>query len=297
MKFIFLFIDGLGIGVKDPDLNPCCFDETEIFRNFTTDSSAEKPFNGLAFGLDATMGLGGLPQSATGQTALLTGFNSAKLVGSHLSGFPNETLRRLLLEHSLLLQLKNLNLSPAFLNAFRPLFFELEDHVKMRLSATTVANLAAGLPFHTLEDVIEGRSIYQDFTNFDLLEKGFEMPVYTPEEAAEIAAGALDRFDFILYEYFKTDKAGHKQDMSVAREEIEKLGRFVYHLLSLLDLGETTVLLTSDHGNIEDLSTRSHTRNPAMTILWGKDRKAHRGQLNAITDVTPIVLRFFEHRR
>ena len=64
------------------------------------------------------------------------------------------------------------------MNAFRPIFFEFTEEAKLRLSATTVANLAAGLPFFTLEDIVEGRAIYQDFTNFDLLEKGYEMPVY-----------------------------------------------------------------------------------------------------------------------
>ena len=294
MKVVFLFVDGLGIGKRDPVLNPCCFDETGIFQNFQNEDRKLAPLDGIVLGLDATMGVEGLPQSASGQTALLTGVNTAQLIGRHLSGFPNQPLREALLNHSLLLRLKNLRKLPAFLNAFRPLFFELsEDQIK-RLSATTVANYAAGLPFFTLQDIIDGRSIYQDFTNFDLLEKGFEMPIYSPEEAAQILANATQRFDFVLYEYFKTDKAAHKQDMELAAEEMQKLGWFVQHFLSQIDLNDITVILTSDHGNIEDLSTKSHTRNLAMTVVWGKRGAETAERMKSITDVTPAIVGLFE---
>ncbi len=290
MKVVFLFIDGLGIGKQDKETNPCCFDETGIFQIFQNSLPNFLPFDGISLELDATMGISGLPQSATGQTALLTGINSSQLLGRHLSGFPNKTLREALLKQSLLLKLKKKKKKPAFLNAFRPLFFELEENEILRLSATTIANHAANLPFFTLEDVIQKRAIYQDFTNYDLIERGFEIPVYTPEEAAEIVAGATNQYDFILYEYFKSDKAGHNQDMPLAIEEIQKLGRFVFYFLNRIDLTETTVILTSDHGNLEDLSTKSHTRNPAMTIIWGVNKNQIAGKLKSITDVTPTIV-------
>ena len=290
MKVVFLFVDGLGIGRQDKETNPCCFDETGIFQIFQNSRPNFLPFDGISLELDATMGISGLPQSATGQTALLTGINSAQLLGRHLSGFPNKTLREALLKQSLLLKLKKKRKKPAFLNAFRPLFFELEENEILRLSATTIANHAANLPFFTLEDIIQKRAIYQDFTNYDLIEKGFEMPVYTPEEAAEIVAEATNRYDFILYEYFKSDKAGHNQDMPLAIAEIQKLGRFVFDFFNRIDLTETIVILTSDHGNIEDLSTKSHTRNPAMTITWGANKNQIAGKLKSITDLTPAIV-------
>lgn len=296
MKAIFFFIDGLGIGKRDNDTNPCCFDESGIFQIFQNEIPSQIPYDGIPMGLDATMGIKGLPQSATGQTALLTGINSAQLLGRHLSGFPNQSLREALLKHSLLLKLKRRKKRSAFLNAFRPLFFELEEKEILRLSATTIANHAAKLPFFTLEDVIQKRSIYQDFTNFDLIERGIEMPVYTPEEAAEIVVEATNQYDFILYEYFKSDKVGHKQDMSLAVDEIHKLGRFVSHFLQLIDLSEITVILTSDHGNIEDLSTKSHSLNPAMTFTWGKHKKQIAEKLKSITDITPAIVSMFSEK-
>jgi len=40
-------------------------------------------------------------------------------------------------------------------------------------------------------------------------------------------------------------------------------------VLEEADLGQTHVLVCSDHGNLEDLSVRTHTRNPVPTLIWG----------------------------
>ena len=290
MKVVLLFIDGLGIGKKDSEINPCTRDETGIFQVFKDNPNIALPFSGISRGLDANLGIKGLPQSATGQTALLTGLNASQQIGYHLSGFPNKTLRESLLSHSVLLKAVQLGKKAAFINAFRPLFFDLPEQVILRLSATTIANYAAKLPFFRLEDIVEKRSIYQDFTNISLLERGFEVPLFTPEEAADILAVSVESYDFLLYEYFLTDKAGHSREMEIAQEEIFKLGRFVNRFLESIDLQSTLVILTSDHGNIEDLSTKSHTRNPAMTLLWGSNKPSLVDNLNSIVQVTPNIL-------
>ena len=295
MKFVLLFVDGLGIGKNDPENNPCTRDETGILKVFENEKSKNIPFDGVSIGLDATLGVSGLPQSATGQTALLTGVNASELLGYHLSGFPNKVLREILLKHSILLQAIQLQKKATFINAFRPLFFELPENLILRLSATTIANYAAKLPFFKIEDIIAKRSIYQDFTNVSLLERGFEVPIFSPKDAADILANAVDKFDFILYEYFQTDKVGHKQDMSLAQEEINKLSHFVHRFLSQIDLKNTFVILTSDHGNIEDLTTKSHTRNLAMTLIWGPNNKTVSDDLHSITDVTPNLINLMKN--
>jgi 2,3-bisphosphoglycerate-independent phosphoglycerate mutase len=295
LKVVLLFVDGLGIGRENSDTNPCTQDETGIFQVFVEKPQTTLPFSGISTGLDANLGVPGLPQSATGQTALLTGFNASQYIGHHLSGFPNKKLRELLLSHSVLLNAVQLGKEAAFINAFRPRFFELPEHLILRLSATTIANYAAKLPFFKLEDITAQRSIYQDFTNVSLLERGFEVSLFTPEEAAEILAVSVDSYDFILYEYFLTDKAGHSQEMEVAQEEIFKLGRFVFRFLENIDLQNTLVILTSDHGNIEDLSTKSHTRNPAMTLVWGRNNQTVVDNLGSIVEVTPTILHLLQN--
>src|SRR6185503_15765345 len=96
-----------------------------------------------AWGVDASLGVPGLPQSATGQTAILTGENGPAIMGHHLSGFPGPTLRRVLFERSLLKRIRERGRSATFLNAFRPEYFTM-PHAQRRLSATSLATLASG---------------------------------------------------------------------------------------------------------------------------------------------------------
>ena len=286
MAFLFLFVDGLGMGDRDTSKNPCAAPGIRHLACFRGDTA------GAACGCvqtDANLDTPGLPQSATGQTALFSGIHSAGRIGRHLAAFPNQELRDILKEHSLLKRLHGMGKKTVFWNAYRPVFFNLPDEKKWRLSATTVANLAAGLPFRTLADLRNEKALYHDMTNESLLQRGFDVALFTIEQAAGILAAALLDYDFILYEYFLTDHAGHSQDFGSAAAEIRKLDRFLDSLLPGIR-PEDTVLLTSDHGNIDDLSVKTHTRNPVMTRIWGQGRDFLKPRIRSILDVTPAVI-------
>ncbi|MBN1893380.1 alkaline phosphatase family protein [bacterium] len=286
MAFLFLFIDGLGTGERDASKNPCAHPGIRHLACFSGDPA------GSACGckpIDANLGMPGLPQSATGQTALFTGINAAECIGRHLAGFPNRELRGILKEHSLLKRMCEMGRKTVFYNAYRPIFFSLPEEKKWKLSATTVITLAAGLSFRTLTDLGDGKALYHDLTNESLIQRGFDIPLFTVEQAAHILAGALREHDFILYEYFLTDHAGHSQDIGSAAAEIRKLDRWTDRLLDGIR-PEDTVLLTSDHGNIEDLSVKTHTRNPAMMRIWGPGRDFLENRIRSIQDVTPAVI-------
>ncbi len=244
---------------------------------------------GLAFRADASLGVEGLPQSATGQTTLLTGVNAAAAIGRHLNGFPSRKLREILDEHSILKELKEAGVKAAFINVFNPLFFEaLEKKLPLRNSVTTVANLAAALPFFGIEDIVKRRAVYQEFTNQMLIEKGFEVPPFSPREAGEILAGSAARYDFCLYEYFQSDAAGHAQGRLRAIEEVRKLDEFLLAVLDNCDFRETSIILSSDHGNLEDLSTSQHTFNPVPVLLWGELAR-NKPEVKSLLDVVPLI--------
>ena len=61
--------------------------------------------------------------------------------------------------------------------------------------------------------------------------------------------------------------------MAVAVETLERFDGLLGGVLEDFDHRECTLILTSDHGNIEDLSTKSHTRNPVPCIVAGSKRK------------------------
>jgi len=164
----------------------------------------------------------------------------------------------------------------------------------LTLSATTVANLAADLPFFTLEDIRAGKSIYQEFTNTELKERGFDLDPLTPAEAGVILARAARAYDFTLFEYFQSDKAGHSGDPLRIRAELTKLDAFMSALLEELgpDLREKTlVLVTSDHGNLEDATTRRHTVNPVPLLAWGHGAEDFLAGVTRLDEVTPAIVR------
>lgn len=296
---ILIFVDGLGWGPCDPAVNPQHAYGGEVFRFGEAAAALAGPVpaagGGWARAIDAVLGVPGVPQSATGQTTLLSGVNAQAAIGQHLTGFPNPTLRDILREHSVLRQLARRGVPARFLNAFRPRFWELPVDKQWTLSATTVANLAAGLPFFTLDDVAAGRSIYQDFTNADLIARGFAVPPFTAEQAGGVLARAATAGGgFTLYEYFLSDKAGHTGDAAVIAGELEKLDAFVRATLDGLDAeladGRALVLLTSDHGNLEDATTRRHTTNPVPLLAWGAGARDFVSEVARLDQVTPVIV-------
>jgi bisphosphoglycerate-independent phosphoglycerate mutase (AlkP superfamily) len=137
---------------------------------------------------------------------------------------------------------------------------------------------------------IEDLSVYQDFTNRMLIERGEDVPLRTANEAAEVLAAIAGESRFTLYEYFITDKIGHAQDMEAARTVLQNLALLIRQLLARVDLARTSVILTSDHGNIEDLSLRNHTLNEVPTIVWGANRDRIASRIKSLADITPAIV-------
>jgi hypothetical protein len=288
MRTLLIFVDGLGIGTRGAH-NPLGMlgDIASPLNVFDAEEPA-LPHGGLLVRTDACLGVEGRPQSASGQTTILTGINAPALLGYHKQGFPNEILRAILREHSIFLQLQRAGIEPStFANAYTPRFF----HTRPRwVSATTVAVEAAGLRFRQLEDLQKGQAVYQDFTNGLVIEAGYDVEQRTPAEAAEMLASIVAAHRFTLYEYFITDRVGHAQDMEAAFRIITTLAEFVRALLARVDLSDTTVMLTSDHGNIEDLSIRNHTRNLVPTLIWGVRREQAARRVRTLADITPAII-------
>jgi 2,3-bisphosphoglycerate-independent phosphoglycerate mutase len=136
----------------------------------------------------------------------------------------------------------------------------------------------------------DGRAVYHDFTNAMLIERGEDVKPRTPDQAGDVLAGIVVQHRFTLYEFFITDKVGHAQDYDEARRLLPVLARFIRALLGKLDLTRTTVILTSDHGNIEDLSARNHTLNPVPTIIWGRNRREIAERVSTLADITPAIV-------
>lgn len=284
---ILFFIDGLGIG--DPGGNNPLATTRNIEPLSVYHGKPETTIlDGIIVSTDPRLGVEGRPQSASGQTTILTGINAPNLLGYHKQGFPNEKLRGVIKEHSIFRKLDELNIGPnVFVNAYTPHFFTDKSRWK---SATTCAVEASALQFRKLPDLLGRKALFHDFTNKSLSSHGFEVPLFSSSEAADILAAFSENYRFTLYEHFITDKIGHDMDHERARNHLPPLAEFIRETLTRIDLSNTTFILTSDHGNIEDLSIRNHTLNDVPTIIWGRNKKVLSKRIGDLSDIRPAII-------
>ena len=303
-RLLFLFLDGVGIGRAD-DGNPFYTGNARFLPCWA--GAGPLPDGTPLRPIRADVGLDGVPQSATGQTALFTGARGEELGPAPASGYPGKGLRRLLRERGLLALARNRGRQARFFNAY-PLHESLftGEHVHLegdgslrfsdefpaafrrRLSVTSVMMLSIGQHPAGLPAILAGEALYQDYSNRSLREGGLAVPEYSPERAGEILAGAQG--EVVLYEYFQSDICGHRGDAAAARRLVDGLDRLLGALLARLDPARDTLVVTSDHGNLEDLTTRGHTRNPVPFLCWGRRGGELRARVAALEEVTPSLL-------
>ena len=298
MRLLFLFIDGVGLGGDQPD-NPFIFTKTPGLekvldgKRLVCASSGHQGEQATLWSLDATLQVDGLPQSATGQASIFTGQNAPAYMGGHLNGFPDQKLRHFLASRGIFRTLRKEGYKVCFANAYRPPFFEFlrRGLPGNRYSCSTLITYYGGLPFFDLNDLRLGKALFMDITNQLLIDMKFDLPLITPEEGAERLAAISEKYDFTLFEYFLTDLAGHLGDRQEASRVISILDRFIGRLTEAVNLQETMIILTSDHGNLEDLKTRQHTMNKVPAILIGsrEARSIVVPDLIDLTDLLPTV--------
>jgi hypothetical protein len=299
MKFLFLFLDGVGLGPNDPNNNPFVLAKMPVMQNLLGGYplvAENAPFVGSRaslIGIDACLGIDGLPQSATGQATLLTGENVPKTIGKHYGPKPNRPVSEFLLNGNLFNTLRQEGQRVTFLNAYPPGYFETIDSGRRMYSAIPLAATSAGINLKNYGDLVNGRAISADFTAQGWREHiGLtETPVLSPSKAGINLANLSQAHNFAFFEYWLSDYAGHRQDMTSSCALLETLDQVLGGLLSAWDDSQGLILITSDHGNMEDLSTRRHTYNvvPALVIGDLALRNQFTEGLMDLTDIAPAI--------
>ncbi len=292
MSLLLLFLDGVGLGANDPATNPFARVPTPTLRRLlggplVLQDPLEHGYVLLQLA-DATLGVPGLPQSATGQTALLTGANAPALAGRHITAYPTAPLRTLLAGGSLFARLMGSGGRVALANVYSPEYFAAVAARRLKVAAVTFAAQAAGVRLRTLEDLRAGQAVFHDLTNRRLRQWGYDVPEITPGEAGRRLAAMAATNDLTFFEFFLTDLAAHGRIVLTADEVVAMVDALIAGALESRDAA-LTVVITSDHGNIEDDRTRLHTTNPVPVLVVGPARSAFRA-VRAITDVAPAVV-------
>ncbi|HDS03807.1 MAG TPA: hypothetical protein ENN72_08915 [Firmicutes bacterium] len=297
---IFLFVDGLGIGKRD-ESNPFYVGSFPFF---------EKVFRQNTSYVDAVMSVEGLPQSATGQTSLFTGYNAARLLGHHKEGFPGSRLKDLIKKESLFKKLADQGYRPTFSNAY--LIDDMEALNRQRfLSVTSLMAMTVEKKVRGLRQLAKGEAVFHDITNQSLADGSVPgprqeallarfgnhvdrylinaVPEISPEKSARNLFEIARDHHFTLFEFFLTDKAGHEGDMEGAFAVLKRLEIFTETLLGLMNTGRQTLILTSDHGNIENLSVPTHTYNPVPLLIAGRGERYLKG-ITSLYEITPSLV-------
>ena len=308
--FLFLFLDGVGIGEENSETNPFFSADLKYFREiFGGIPSREKSFikNNSAFvqPCDALLSVEGLPQSGTGQVTLFTGVNAAKIIGMHFGPYPHSQIKPTLEEKNIFKVLKNLGADVHFANAFPRQFFEYVESGQRKLSATTLSCIMSGVPLCTADSLRRGEGISADITAERWhTELGYSdiMPVKAFDSGKILRRIALSH-DFTMFEFFLADYAGHDQNKAWAGKVLETFDEFLGGIVSAgggcaygAEDGTTnlTILISSDHGNVEDLSVKTHTLNPSLTAVAGEHAGFFYGKLKSIADITPAIVELFK---
>jgi 2,3-bisphosphoglycerate-independent phosphoglycerate mutase len=296
MAVYFIFIDGLGIGGNN-EYNPLTrkgysfFDAMAGGLSLTKSAEEVRSERHVFKHIDATLGVEGLPQSGTGQVSLFSGVNAPKHVGKHYGPFPHSATKELLSTMSVASRAAAMGLSFEFMNAYPPIFFRLSSQ-RNRWSTTTLMCQQQSIPLHTEDDVRSGLAITAEITQEIWKERlGIDLPKINEQQAAERMLIAGRRNDIVMYEYYLTDKAGHAMDHGMAENVIARIDAFLSALADGMG-SDDLLVLSSDHGNIEDLGVKTHTTNPVPLIALGNGADAFYDVLS-IADVVPGLMKRF----
>ena len=304
VHILMFFIDGFGIGKQDVEANPLCGNYMPYLeKQFGTSPVLLETFENeklIYIPTDANLGINGLPQSATGQTTLLTGCNASRILGHHFPAYPNKRLIKVINQYSIFKQFTSLGYIPTSANAYSKEYFKLVEDGKLKHTATTLSVLAAEkLSFRMVEDIKKDRAVYMDITNKILIEQyNYDLEYCSPQKAGKILANLTKEYHFVLFEYFLTDVYGHEQDKDKVTSCLKDIDGLIQGILENLDLENNIFLIVSDHGNIEDLTTRSHTRNPVPTIVFNTKKEIRNlwcESIHSLQDITPTIMKSVSH--
>lgn len=295
---IIIFLDGVGLGDADPEANPFMHGGLPTVQAHLGVSHLTREVAGVMtdrmalLGLDATLGVAGLPQSATGQTTILTGRNAPAILGEHDGPYPNQTLRELLAQDNLFKTLRELGQPVAYANAYPTRFLDRQKRGRGRLSANTQAAVMSGLPLRSGEDLRQGQAISALMSNDFWPEPDFPLPPLTTYQGGQQLARLAQAYTLTFFEFWYSDFLGHKQEWTKSLEMLTMLDDFLAGILAEMDLSRSLLLVISDHGNFEDWTTNKHTLNPTLTILAGAGFQTLVPHLHSLADLKPAILAY-----
>jgi 2,3-bisphosphoglycerate-independent phosphoglycerate mutase len=295
MHILLLFLDGIGLGDDDPDVNPFAVANTP---NLLALTNGKRWLRGIGrqeskranfVPTDPRLGVPGRPQSATGQAAILTGKNVPQMIGEHYGPKPNLAIRELLAEDNFFKQVVAHSKKAALLDAYPPMWHHDHDRGKSLRSSYQQAAYESGQRLFGLEDVKAGEALTPEWTgeSWHTYLKLKDTPVYTPFEAGQQLVKLSREYDFAMHSHWMTDMVGHRGPLQRGVDLLELFDGVMAGVLDCWDDAEGLVIITSDHGNMEEIGNRNHTENDVPTVIIGQEKTAFAEGLHDLSDLVP----------
>lgn len=284
-KLIFLFLDGVGYLEKDFNKH--------IFPYTLVNKLNQNNLDYISWGVDANLGVDGLPQSGTGQVSILCGINAPAKIGKHFGPFAHPDNLDDIITKNIFAELKKNNILSYFVNAYPQKYFDTIQNGKYQ-GVFAKSYLLTYSHLNTYNELLNQKALSGDITNKRWLNMGYNIATISPLQASKIMFDLLNDYDFIVYEYFFTDHIGHDRIKSLDKEELlSNLEDFIINLTKLVIDDSYNLLLCSDHGNIEDLSTKLHTNNPALYLAAGPQKHLFYDNIKDISQTKKAILKYF----
>lgn len=303
---LIFFLDGVGMGQADPETNPFMTAELPALKTLLGEHWFLRPVDGnnangritteraSLVPTDPNMNVPGRPQSATGQATILTGLNVPRIVGEHYGPKPNPAVAELVRHNNLFMEVISAGGTAALITPYPQGYFDAVNSGKRLLSSVPLAATSANLPLMTAEDLRSGRAVSPGFTNQGWIDYlGYtDMPVLTLAEAGRQIKTLAGDYNFTFFEHWPSDRSGHRGSLADAVHHLEMIDGALSGLFESWDDARDLLIITSDHGNIEEKNHRQHSRNPVPTILIGPDHENLAAGIANLSDIAGVVRSF-----
>lgn len=295
MHILMIFLDGIGLGADDPSTNPFAAANTPTLRQLANghrwlaSTGRQKSDRALFLPTDPRMGVSGRPQSGSGQAAILTGLNIPRLIGEHYGPKPNKAIRDLLAEDNFFKQTVAHGKQAALLEAYPPRWHRGVNSGKSLRSSYQQAAYDAGLPIFDERAIYAGEALAVDWTGEGWrTQLGYsDTPVYTRHEAGHKLVELSRCYDFAFFSHWMTDVIGHRGTLEEGVAVLELFDGVMAGVLEAWNDTEGVIIITSDHGNMEDIGNRKHTENDVPTVIIGDQKMLFADEFSTLADFVP----------
>ncbi|MBE2182492.1 MAG: hypothetical protein IAE89_03615 [Anaerolineae bacterium] len=301
---LLIFLDGIGLGTDDPQTNPFAVANTPTLlsltngRRWLNSTGIQYAERAVFVPTDPRLGVNGRPQSASGQAAILTGKNIPEMIGEHYGPRPNPAIRSILAQDNLFKRVVARGGTAALIEAYPPRFHDAINSGKRLASSYQQALVEAGLPLFGEDKIYSGEALSVDWVGKGWRsELGYtDTPIYEPAEAGKRMVEISRQYDFAFFSHWMSDVVGHRGTVAEGAELLELFDGVMAGALDEWDDDEGLLIITSDHGNLEDLSHKKHTENDVPTVIIGAGREEIASSIHTLADITPGIETFLYDR-